>query len=156
MSIEIERKFLVDADRFKKPGRRQYIRQGYISTSVHHIVRVRLTGRRAILAIKSQVSATERCEYEYEIPYAEGEEILDRICQQPLIEKNRYIVRVSGNRWEVDEFLGENEGLTVAEIELRDPQQQFIKPDWVGREVTHDQRYLNANLVRHPYRHWKK
>jgi len=93
-------------------------------------------------------------EYEYEIPVDEARNILNNICIKPLIEKKRYRVGYQGNVWEIDEFLGENRSLVLAEIELEAENQSFEKPEWVGEEVTEDPRYLTISLVRHPYSTW--
>ncbi len=100
------------------------------------------------------ISAT-RAEYEYEIPVSHAEELL-KICDGPVLEKIRYVVGCNGLIWEVDEFLGENEGLVVAEVELRSEDQSFDRPDWVGQEVTTDPRYFNSNLCINPYSEWRE
>lgn len=155
MAIEIERKFLVKSNAYQSLAEPVPIRQGYISTDVYRIVRVRIAGERAWLGIKSLVTNLERLEFEYEIPFGDAEMILNKVCPPPIIEKFRYAVEVSGDHWIVDEFLGENRGLVVAEIELESPEQTFHLPDWVGEEVSDDPRYLNANLAIHPYARWR-
>ena len=155
MGQEIERKFLVKGD----SGRTAVgtlIRQGYIHNEIDGTVRIRTKGERAYLTIKGGTTGITRLEFEYEIPLEEANEILNELCQKPLIEKTRYEVDVSGSKWEIDEFRGENAGLVVAEIELEDEGQEFTKPDWLGKEVSGDFRYQNANLVKHPYSQWNE
>ncbi len=156
MAMEIERKYLVINDSYKKSAAVNRYKQGYISVDVNRIVRMRIVGEKAILTLKSLVSELSRLEYEYEIPLADANEIMDKICRKPIIEKNRYQLTIAGNEWIVDEFLGENKGLVVAEIELKSEDQEFTTPDWIGSEVTGDPRYINANLVKNPFKFWKK
>lgn len=155
MSLEIEKKFLVTDDSWRssaRPGVRY--RQGYLSESGPGSVRVRVGGERAHLNIKSATLAQQRLEYEYEIPLADAEEMLDRVCVKPLVEKTRYEVEVQGHVWEVDVFEGDNEGLIVAEIELDDVNESFVRPPWAGEEVSDDPRYYNVCLVKRPYKSW--
>lgn len=154
MSVEIERKFLVRDDRWKVLGQGVLLRQGYLSSHPDRIVRVRIEGNAALLTIKGRSVGATRGEWEYPIPLADAEAFLDSLCERPIIEKYRSRIRFEGMVWEVDEFLGENAGLVVAEIELEREDQPFVKPDWIGEEVTQDARYFNANLLRHPYRAW--
>ena len=155
MTQEIERKFLVKGDSWRTAVG-TLIRQGYIHNEIDATVRVRTKGERAYLTIKGGTTGITRLEFEYEIPLEEANEILNELCQKPLIEKTRYEVDVSGSKWEIDEFRGENAGLVVAEIELEDEGQEFTKPDWLGKEVSGDFRYQNANLVKHPYSQWNE
>ena len=154
MSVEIERKFLVLGDDWKKLGQAVAIRQGYLSSQRDRVVRVRIEDQKATLTIKGRVTGITRGEWEYEIPVAEADQLLNGLCERPLIEKTRTRIVHEGMVWEVDEFFGENQGLVVAEIELESEAQAFAKPDWVGVEVTDDARYFNANLLRHPYSAW--
>lgn len=108
------------------------------------------------LTVKGRGKGIARSEYEYEIPFFEAEEILERLCGKPLVEKNRYTVEHEGTVWQVDEFLGANSGLVVAEVELEREDQFFLLPEWVGREVTGDPRYYNVSLVGRPYSTWEK
>jgi adenylate cyclase len=117
-------------------------------------VRVRIEGARAVMTIKSKATGISRGEWEYDLPLADAAEFLDKLCEQPIIEKYRRRIPFGGFVWEVDEFLGANAGLVVAEIELPSENQAFGKPDWVGEEVTHDARYFNSNLIKHPYSCW--
>jgi adenylate cyclase len=154
MSVEIERKFLVRNDQWKTLGDKLLIRQGYLSSHPDRIVRVRIQDTSAMLTIKGRTTGLARGEWEYSIPLADAEALLDGLCEKPIIEKHRYRIPYAGMLWEVDEFFGENRGLVVAEIELLTEDQVFAKPDWVGDEVTHDTRYANANLLRHPFTQW--
>jgi adenylate cyclase len=152
---EIERKFLVIGNAWRT-GDGTRIRQGYLRTEINGVVRVRTKGKRAYLTIKGNTTGITRLEFEYEIPVEEANLILEKLCMKPLIEKIRYEAYVSGFKWEIDEFLEENAGLVVAEIELENENQEFTKPDWLGREVSSDFRYQNASLVKNPYSRWDK
>jgi adenylate cyclase len=154
MALEIERKFLVQGDAWKSLGQGVLLRQGYLSSQPERVVRVRIEGESAMLTIKGKSVGATRGEWEYPIPLADAEEFLDRLCERPVIEKRRYRIPYEGMLWEVDEFLGENAGLVVAEIELQAEDQPFAKPTWVTEEVTQDARYFNANLLRMPYSRW--
>lgn len=155
MATEIERKFLVTSDVWRETadsGTR--FRQGYLIGAEKASVRVRIEGDKANLNIKSATLGVRRQEYEYEIPLAEAEEMLDTLCEQPQIEKVRYHVPVGTHTWEVDVFAGDNEGLIVAEVELTDEEESFERPTWVGKEVSDDTRYYNVCLTKHPYKDW--
>lgn len=154
MGVEIERKFLVRDQRWKSLAPGVLLRQGYLSSTPERVVRVRIEGERALLTIKGRNVGAARGEWEYPIPLFDAQTFLDELCERPIIEKYRYRIPWHGLVWEVDEFLGENAGLVVAEIELHSEQQVFEKPAWVGEEVTYDPRYYNANLLRHPYSRW--
>jgi CYTH domain-containing protein len=154
MAKEIERKFLVKSDRWRGQGVGKRYRQGYLSTGKERTVRVRTAGDRGVITVKGISVGATRSEYEYEIPFADANEMLDRLCERPLIEKTRYRIPGEGVVWEVDEFAGENRGLIVAEVELQSEDQAVSLPEWIGREVTDDPRYFNANLVAHPYSRW--
>jgi len=155
MGVEIERKFLVDGEAWRTLGAATLLRQGYLSADPARTVRVRIDGERAFLTIKGKSVGASRGEWEYPIPVADAAQLLDGLCQQPLVEKVRRRIAVGPHTWEVDEFLGANAGLAVAEIELASEDEAFDKPDWIGREVTGDTRYFNSNLIRHPYSQWK-
>jgi CYTH domain-containing protein len=152
--IEIERKFLVVNDKYKM-GTPQRISQGYICSENDRVVRVRIKGDKAYLTIKNATIGFARNEYEYEIPVADAEAMLKNTCQQPIIDKTRYVLEYKGFIWEVDEFHGDNEGLVVAEIELDSREATFDHPDFIGEEVTGDARYYNACLFKNPYKMWK-
>lgn len=152
MAIEIERKFLVTNDEWRSADFKHYC-QGYLNRDQDRTVRVRVVGESAMLTVKSLTSNASRFEFEYEIPVSDARQMLE-FCEQPLIEKNRYCIQFEGMEWEVDEFLGVNLGLVVAEIELESESQLFKRPDWVGEEVTHDHRYFNSSLSKSPYTTW--
>lgn len=155
MGQEIERKFLVHGNSWRT-GNGNLIRQGYLHNEIDGTVRVRTKGERAYLTIKGSITGITRLEFEYEIPAEDANQILDELCIKPLIEKIRYDINIGGFNWEIDQFLGENAGLVVAEIELEDENQEFTKPEWIGKEVSDDFRYRNAYLVNNPYRNWMK
>ena len=154
MGIEIERKFLLAGDAWRGLGQPVLLRQGYLSSARERVVRVRIEGEQAMLTIKGANVGASRGEWEYPIPLADAVELLDGLCEQPLIEKYRHRIEHAGMVWEVDEFLGANAGLVVAEIELASEDQPFEKPEWIGAEVSGDARYYNANLIRHPFSQW--
>ena len=154
MAKEIERKFLVAGDEWKKLAQGTHFRQGYLSTVKERTVRVRTIDDKGYLTIKGITVGATRLEYEYDIPASDANEMLADLCEKPIIEKHRYKIAFDGLTWEVDEFHGENEGLVVAEVELTSEDQQFEKPSWIGEEVTSDPRYYNSNLIAHPYTTW--
>ncbi len=153
MGQEIERKFLIKADTWRMEKGVKY-RQGYLNTAKERTVRVRTIDGQGYLTIKGINVGATRLEFEYEIPGPEAKQLLDELCEKPLIEKNRHKIKHGGLVWEVDEFFGENEGLIVAEVELQSEDQLFEKPDWVGKEVTGEPRYFNANLIAYPFTKW--
>lgn len=154
MGVEIERKFLVQGDAWKTLGEPVFFRQGYLSSQKERTVRVRIEGERAVITIKGKSVGATRGEWEYPIPVQDAAELLDGLCEQPLIEKYRRKITNGAHVWEVDEFLGANAGLVVAEIELGAEDEAFDKPEWVADEVTDDARYYNSNLIRHPFSNW--
>jgi len=154
MGLEIERKFLVRDATWRTGARGILYRQGYLLAEKDRTCRVRVVDQVGFLTIKGQTSGISRLEYEYPIPVRDANEMLDRLCLQPLIEKYRYRVEHAGLVWEVDEFLNENGGLILAEVELEEAEQQIALPPWIGAEVSDDPRYYNANLVRHPFTKW--
>ena len=154
MPTEIERKFLVKGDEWRTLATGTVYRQGYLSTKKGCTVRVRLVGDRGYLTIKGSTKGISRAEYEYPIPAEDAQEMLDNLCEPPLIEKTRYKIEFAGLTWEVDEFAGENQGLIIAEVELTDENKTIELPDWIGKEVSDDSRYFNANLVQHPFSQW--
>ena len=154
MAQEIERKFLVKGDSWRPHGEGKQYRQGYLSTVKERTVRVRAAGDRGFITVKGINAGATRSEYEYEIPLADANEMLDGLCERPLIEKTRYRIPFAGLVWEVDEFEGENRGLLLAEVELENENQAVSIPIWVGQEVTGDPRYFNSNLVAHPFSKW--
>ena len=158
MGVEIERKFLLsekaghDAWRLGVEG--VPYAQGYLSRGTGRTVRVRIAGAKAFLTIKGPVTGISRTEFEYEIPVADARQLLP-LCDGPVIEKIRHKIPHGRHIWEVDEFLGENAGLIVAEVELADEGDSVEMPAWIDREVTGDPRYYNSNLIVHPYRLWR-
>jgi len=155
MPIEIERKFLLSNNSWRdEVVKSSRIRQGYMGIIDKASVRIRIQGDKANINVKSATLDIRRMEYEYEIPLDEAEEMLDQLCNQPQIDKTRFIVKRDGHVWEIDEFYGDNEGLTVAEVELDDEDEEIIKPDWIGEEVTTDPRYYNVSLIKHPFKEW--
>ena len=154
MGEEIERKFLVSGEAWRETAEGTRYRQGFLSTEPERTVRVRVAGPRGSITVKGKNLGARRAEFEYEIPLADAERMLDTLCKRPLIEKVRYTLRVGSHTWEIDVFEGDNAGLVVAEIELRREDEAFEKPEWVGEEVTDDPRYFNSNLVANPYRTW--
>lgn len=157
MATEIEHKFLLQDERWRQQVERSVrMRQGYLLSDSHCSVRVRVADERGFLNIKSGTLGIQRSEYEYPIPLAEAEEILDTLCEKPLLEKTRHYVRFGAHLWEIDEFAGDNAGLIVAEVELEREDQPFARPAWAAEEVTDDPRYLNVNLVKNPYQSWTR
>lgn len=154
MPSEIERKFLVNDDRYKLGARSVLFRQGYLSVESSRTVRIRVYAEKGYITIKGKPNSFTRDEFEYEIPVEEADMMLNKLCIRPLIEKIRHFVVYQGNEWVIDEFLGVNQGLVVAEIELNSEKQVFEKPAWLGAEVTFDVRYANSNLVEKPYSEW--
>jgi len=156
MAIEIERKFLLKDDSWRlssPPGTR--FCQGYLTETGPGSVRIRIEGDKANINIKGATLGVRRHEYEYAIPLSEAEEMLQKLCLKPLIEKTRYHLKTNGKLWEIDIFEGENAGLCVAEIELEHEDEVFDYPDWLGDEVTSDTRYYNVCLVKHPFKDWQ-
>ena len=154
MGEEIERKFLVTGDAWRETAEGMRYRQGFLSTVPERTVRVRVAGLRGTITVKGKNLGARRAEFEYEIPVADAEQMLDTLCERPLIEKVRHTLTAGPHTWEVDVFEGDNAGLVVAEIELGSEDEAFEKPEWVGDEVTSDPRYFNSNLVANPYRTW--
>ena len=150
---EIERKFLVLKNQFRPSGKGIKIRQGYLSIDSEKVVRVRVAGEKGFLTIKGKMEGITRTELEYEIPKNEAE-IMLKMCLDKLVEKVRYIEIYEGMIWEVDVFEKDNDGLYVAEIELKSEDQSFKIPQWVGEEVTYDKRYYNSWLSRYPFNTW--
>ena len=157
MAKEIEKKYLVKNDNYKCLSSVTYIQQGYITTKKEGVVRVRVKDSEGYITIKGQNQGAVRLEYEYEIPVSEAKEIIENLCQKPVVEKKRYTYKADdGHLWEIDEFFGENEGLVVAEIELSTEDEEYVVPDWIGEDVTFDMRYYNSNLLQNPYKNWNK
>ncbi|MCX7921495.1 MAG: CYTH domain-containing protein [Clostridia bacterium] len=155
MGREIERKFLVKDKSFKQLATGSLYRQGYLNSDFHRVVRVRVNDNRGFITVKGKATGATRTEYEYEIPLNDANDMLNNLCEKPIIEKQRYKYEYLGFIWEIDEFYGENEGLVLAEIELEDENIDFPKPHWVEKEVTHDFRYTSSSLIKEPYKNWK-
>lgn len=156
MAQEIERKFLVNGDFKSDAFKAKRITQGYLSSVPERTVRVRVKGDKGFITIKGigNASGASRFEWEKEIPVEDVKALLE-ICEPGVIDKTRYLVKAGEHTYEVDEFYGDNEGLTVAEVELSDENEAFDKPSWLGEEVTGDAKYYNSMLMKNPYKNWK-
>jgi adenylate cyclase len=155
MAQEIERKFLVVGDSWKNlVSRSVHYQQGYLCGNARSSIRVRVSDESGCLNIKSATLGVRREEFEYPVPLPDARRMLELLCEGPLIEKTRHFVEYRGHVWEVDVFEGQNQGLVVAEVELSSEDETFERPDWIGEEVSHDARYYNTSLVRHPYTRW--
>ena len=155
MPIEIERKFLVKNDLWRTEVESSAtLKQGYLARGRSSVVRVRIADQRATLTIKGDRHGISCAEFEYEIPLADAEEMLVRLCHEHVIDKVRHQVRHGGHVWDLDVFHGANAPLVIAEIELTSEHEPFVMPPWAGPEVSHDRRYANAWLVENPYSRW--
>jgi len=160
MGKEIERKFLVISDDYKEKSsivHGQKLRQGYFSDGVR--VRTSVDGfetEKGFITFKTPKEGMTRTEFEYEIPFSEAKEILDNLCKGPIIEKFRHIVYYKENKWEIDEFSGDNTGLVVAELEMPDENHKFENPNWIGEDVTHEKKYYNSDITENPYKDWDR
>jgi adenylate cyclase len=157
MGVEIERKFMVDHEKWgalKKPARTHY-HQGYLLDDVNCTIRVRLAGTKGFVTIKGANSGITRKEYEYKIPAGDAAELIKNFAKSA-VEKIRYRIIHKGMLWEIDEFLGDNEGLIMAEIELKSEKEAFEKPQWIATEVSDDDRYYNSNLSKNPFKNWRE
>lgn len=155
MATEIERKFLVLSNDWRRfvTGETPMV-QAYFAGGDKASIRVRISGQSANINIKSATLDVHRQEYEFPIPLEDAREMVERLCEHPVIEKTRYYVPYAGHTWEVDVFSGANDGLVVAELELNHADEAFEKPAWLGAEVSHDTRYYNVCLVQNPYKNW--
>ena len=155
MAKEIEHKFTVKSDKYKSLATPTLYRQGYIPTTNGMTVRVRIAGEKGFVTFKDKTIGMSRNEFEYEIPVAEACQMLVTLCDKPQIEKYRYVIPAEqGLKWEVDEFLGDNAGLVVAEIEVPAEDTKFSLPEWIDNEVTGDKKYNNSQLCKKPYKEW--
>lgn len=157
MALEIERKFLVLDDSYKHEAfDSSHIQQGYICSERGRTVRIRIRNERAYITIKgpSPNGGLSRYEFEQEIPLADAEQLM-RLCEPGIIDKTRWLVKSGEHTFEVDEFHGDNDGLVMAEVELSAEDEAFVKPPFIGQEVTGDRRYYNSQLRRNPYRNWQ-
>jgi adenylate cyclase len=155
MATEIEHKYLVNLDVWKNiiPEQSIEIRQAYLQTDPAKTIRIRTMGKSGYITIKGMAVGASRPEFEYEIPIAEANELINKFCSD-LIEKTRHIVIHDNSTWEVDEFKGLNEGLIVAEIELTSEAEKYSIPNWVDKNVTDDLKYANSNLTIKPFKTW--
>ena len=151
--LEIERKFLVKGQPWLGWGEGVLYQQGYLSRGEHSTTRVRLEGARGVLTIKGKTVGISRLEFEYEVPREHAERLL-QLCEGDLIRKRRWKQPLGAHLWELDVFEGDNEGLVVAEVELKSEAEVFERPEWLGEEVSHDPRYSNGALSRHPWLRW--
>ncbi|MBA6151801.1 CYTH domain-containing protein [Gelidibacter maritimus] len=156
--IEIERKFLVVSDAFKSEAyKRTQIVQAFLNSDKRRIVRVRISGEEGFLTIKGEPSTdgVSRFEWEKQISKSDAKALL-KLCEEGVIDKIRYEVKSGAHVFEVDEFFGDNDGLIVAEVELSESSEPFLKPKWLGKEVTGQPKYFNAQLLKHPYKSWNQ
>jgi len=156
MSIEIERKFLVKNDDYKNDSHtKKHIKQGYLNSDKNRSVRIRITDDKAFLTVKgiSNTSGTSRFEWEKEIDQKDAESLF-LLCEPGAIEKTRYYVKIDRHTFEVDEFYGDNKGLTIAEVELNSEFENFTKPNWIAKEVTGDVKYYNSSISKNPFKNW--
>lgn len=154
MNLEIERKFLLNLEHWKPDVKGIPYRQGYLAITEKSVVRVRIKGDQATLTVKSHDIGISRTELEYPIPVDQAEFMLKHLCISGIIEKTRFKVEANGMHWDVDEFLGENSGLWLAEVELESEDQEVVLPEWAGKEVTDDERYYNAYISKRPFPTW--
>jgi len=155
VAVEIERKYLVHIEKWNRidKGKKHFYRQGYLLTDPAKTIRVRVTGESGFITIKGKSVGASRQEYEYVIPKQDAIELLNQFCSSD-VSKFRYIIPFAGKVWEVDEFLGANEGLIVAEIELSTEDEKFETPEWISKEVTGIEKYYNSNLSKRPFKEW--
>ncbi len=155
MATEIERKFLVRNDDWRKQLLSStHLMQGYLASTPTLTVRVRLEGEQGRLTIKGATRGISRSEYEYPVPAGDAQLMLRELAETAIIDKTRHRVRCGAHVWEIDLFAGDNQGLVLAEIELGAEDEAFERPSWLGDEVSDDPRYYNANLARHPFKDW--
>ncbi len=156
MPLEIERKFLLKNSDWKQEIQSSFqIKQGYLNSHPERTVRIRIKENKGILTIKGKTKQVTRKEFEYEIPLNEAKDLI-QLCEKPLIEKTRHLIRKENLTWEIDEFEGENKGLILAEVELQSENQNLSLPSWIGEEVSHDPKYYNSSLISNPFQNWKK
>ena len=154
MGIEIERKYLVKSDEWKLLGNRIFYQQGYLLSDNNRTIRIRTIEDKGFITIKSSIKGISRNEFEYEIPVEDARVILETLCEKPFIKKYRTKIKLNDLVWEVDEFLDENDGLVIAEVELENENQKIDRPNWVGEEVTSDMKYFNSMLTKNPFTKW--
>lgn len=152
MPLEIERKYLVKPELLQLPNEGKKLIQGYVWSDPDKSLRIRIAGNKALLTIKTGTNPLRRSEFEYEIPMKDANELLV-LCESK-IEKIRYLIKYENLLWEIDVFEGENKGLIVAEVELSSEEQEINLPNWINTEVTKDPKYLNVELIKHPFSKW--
>jgi adenylate cyclase len=155
MALEIERKFLVNNRDWMDGYTGEYYVQGYLFTDPEKVVRIRIVGEKAFLTVKGKNEGPLRKEYEYPIALDDAKEMIDSFCKGRVVEKMRYKIVYANKLWEVDVFLGANEGLIIAEVELDYINEPVELPAWIGMEVTEDPRYYNSSLAKHPFSRWE-
>ena len=157
MAIEIERKYLLKNNDWQTHVyQKTHYKQAYLANTKQSSVRIRIAGNKANINIKSMTLGIQRLEYEYPMPVQDANELLEQLCQKPVIEKTRHLVKYDYKIWEIDVFEGENKGLIMAEIELNHVAEKFKLPAWIGAEVSQYVRYYNVNLIQYPYQQWTK
>lgn len=156
MNKEIERKFLIKNDDWRGKAQPVLYRQGYIARTVDRTVRIRVADDKGFITVKIKVGPISRHEFEYSIPLDEANQLLNSLDPTEIIEKYRYTFEECGHTWEIDEFIGANKGLIIAEVELGSEQEHINLPSWVGEEVSKLSKYLNVSLVQSPYSSWNK
>lgn len=155
MAYEIERKFLLRSDAWRTQiTQTLQIKQAYFCNTENASMRVRVSDQSAFLSAKTMTMEIRRHEFEYKIPLHDAEFMIEYMCSGSAVIKQRHLVMIEQHTWEIDEFQGDNEGLIVAEIELQNESEAFSKPDWLGKEVSNDLRYMNMSLVNNPYKNW--
>ena len=154
MNLEIERRFLINESNFILPKVKKSIKQGYLFSDSNQALRVRMIEKQYFLTYKYKKTSINRYEFEYSISKEDGEKLLS-LSEHHIIVKERYYRKIDKHLWEIDVFHGENEGLIIAEVELEDEKEQINIPDWIGDEISDDERYFNFNLSKNPYRHWQ-
>lgn len=154
MGLEIERKFLVNTKKWQPSGEGTCMTQAYLGLDPNPTVRIRIAGEKAFLTIKGRTKTLSHPEFEYEIPANEASELLQMAISNP-VEKTRYKEWFNGFCWEIDVFSGKNQGLILAEIELSSEDEEFTHPEWILKEVTHDNRFYNSYLSEYPFQEWK-
>ena len=155
MAQEIERKYLIQPVDWSSIAEGIPYQQGYIATQNNTAIRVRIAGDRAFLTLKGETLNISRLEFEYEIPIADAQQLLENFCKKPFIEKTRYKIQYANLTWDIDIFEGENDGLAIAEVELDHEDQPIDLPPWIDREVTGDPKYYNSALANNPYQKWQ-
>ena len=154
MGIEIERKFLIKSDEWKSLGKRKFYQQGYLLVDKNRTIRIRTVEEKGFITIKGSGRGISRSEFEYQIPVEEARIILETLCEKPLIKKYRTKIKLNNLVWEVDEFIDENYGLVIAEVELENENQKIDIPSWIGDEVTGEIKYYNSMLIKNPFTNW--